>query len=107
VEPERNRKRLLARAWTHSHEEDEGSHLVFRPSEHDFPPARGRQSFTLAEDGTLEIVGPGADDRPIVSGGTWSLEGDHLELEPFGAEPRRYDVDHVEPDRLVVKRVTD
>ncbi|QYF93803.1 hypothetical protein KY495_00745 [Massilia sp. PAMC28688] len=54
----------LAGAWTHSFEEDQGSLLVFRPSQSfPFPPSRrGRE--TLAFDGDEVTTGmPGPDDR--------------------------------------------
>ena len=94
---------LLSRSWTRSHEEDEGDDLVFRPSEGDFPPARGRRSFALAADGTLRQTGPGADDRSVASGGTWSLTGNRLTLNPAGSSPFQYEIVTVEPDRLVVR----
>jgi hypothetical protein len=97
----------LARAWTHSHEEDDLGRLVFRPSEHTFPPARGRESFTLSPGGLLEQGRPGADDRAVTVAGRWSLDGDRLDLVPERGASRHYVVEEVGPDRLVLRRVGD
>ncbi len=96
----------LQRAWTHSHEEDHDGLLVFRPSDWDFPPARGRDSFTLGADGQLGTSGPGPDDRSVRGEGTWTYDG-ALKIAPFGASPQRYAVADVGPDRLVVRRADD
>lgn len=101
-----HREELLTRSWTHSHEEDHDGLVVYRPSERDFPPARGRESFTLIAGGELEQVGPGPDDRPVTSHGSWSFDADRLELQRAGAAPVSYVVDDVGPD-LLVMRVAD
>ncbi len=102
---ESKRRDLISRSWTRSHEEDEGERLVLRPTEYDFPPARGRDSFALNDDGTLELGGPGPDDRRVTTDGTWTLNGDRLELSPYGTSPRAYTVDDIATDRLVVVAV--
>lgn len=104
---ERLLKELVARGWTHSHEEDSGDRRVFRPSERDFPPARGRESFTLKSGGTLEQVGPGPDDRSVSTAGTWSVSGDRLDLHPYGSSPRHMIVESVDSDQLIVRVLPD
>jgi hypothetical protein len=95
----------LQRRWVHSHEEDSDDEMVFRPAGWEFPPARGRQSFELRPDGTYLGSGPGPDDRPVESTGTWSLEGDRLVFEAPGDAPNQaWQVASVEGDRLTVKR---
>ena len=37
----------VAGRWVHSHEEDSGDELVFRPAGYAFPPSRGREALTL------------------------------------------------------------
>jgi hypothetical protein len=75
--------------WTHSHEEDGPRTLVYRPSGWDFPPSRGRRSFDLRADGSVESGGPGPDDRTRVQIGHWRLlPGDILELIEPGKETR-------------------
>lgn len=90
-------------SWTHSHEEDHDDVLVFRPASRDFPPARGRESFTLAPGGQLQQSGPGPDDRTVETLGTWSCEGNRLILEPYGAQPRHYLVEEVGEDHLLLR----
>ena len=68
-------------SWAHSHEEDGGGVQVFRPMDYDFPPSRGRETFTLRPDGTAEAGLPGPDDRGIrTDDGTWQLQGDILRI---------------------------
>lgn len=98
-------KSLLIRSWTHAHEEDHDGLLVFRPSERDFPPARGRESFDLAPGGVLQRIGPGPDDRTLRTSGRWSLEGDRLDLYPTGSSQYRYRVVDVGPDLLEVRSI--
>lgn len=98
-------KSLLIRSWTHSHEEDHDGLLVFRPSERDFPPARGRESFDLAPGGVLQRNGPGPDDRSVRTSGRWSLVGDRLDLYPGASSQYRYRVVDVGPDLLEVRSI--
>ncbi len=94
----------LARAWTHSHEEDEGDLLVFRPSDREFPPARGRDSFDLGPDQELTRGGPGPDDRRMTQAGTWSVDGRQLILRVPGRPEERLEIVSVDPEKLVVRR---
>jgi hypothetical protein len=71
----------LAGSWVHSHEEDHEGIQVFRPVSYDFPPSRGRESFTLRPDGTAVAGLPGPDDRGIsTDDGNWQLHGDVLHV---------------------------
>jgi hypothetical protein len=90
--------------WTHSHEEDEPGTLVFRPGGWNFPPSRGRRSFRLCPDGSLEAGGPGPDDRTRFHNGRWRLlPGDILELIEPGNESRLHIVQATK-DQLVFER---
>ena len=90
--------------WVHSHEEDTDHEMVFRLSTHAFPPARGRTSFDLREDGTYVERSPGPVDRPEESSGRWSLEGDRLVLRADGDRPgHAWEVAVAEDDRLVIR----
>lgn len=100
-------EKKLVGEWTHSHEEDRGDYRVYRPSDRDFPPARGRDSFILRPGGVLEQVVPGPDDRPVTRTGTWGLVGDRLSLQPRGSSPIRFVVEAVDADELVVRLSTD
>ncbi len=91
--------------WVHSHEEDAGGELVFRPADHAFPPARGRTALDLRADGTYTERAPGPVDVPVEHEGAWTLEGDRLVLEGSGDRPRQaFRVGAVEHDRLTVRR---
>jgi hypothetical protein len=96
---------LLIRSWTHSYEEDHDGVLVFRPSEREFPPARGRDSFDLAPGGVLLRTGPGPDDRTQRTSGRWSRQGDRLDLYPTDSSQYRYRVVGVGPDLLEVRPI--
>jgi|SRR5947209_6693180 len=97
-------RKSLQASWVHSHEEDEGNRLVFRGPDHDFPPARGRTSFTLKPGGEVDAVGPGPDDRRRSSSGTWSLEGKHLRIDsPLFSGT--YQVETVDDEHMVIKRI--
>jgi hypothetical protein len=99
----------LCRRWVHSHEEDRGDSLVFRPSDHRLPPSRGRRSLELRRDGTLLESRPGSDDRAEPSRGRWRLDGDRLLLsaEAGAHQPEReLEVVALAPDRLVLRRLS-
>jgi hypothetical protein len=101
---EQELKALVGVRWVHSHEEDHGDELVFRPSNHDFPLSRGRRSFELQPDGNLSAVMPGPADRGRSYGGRWSVVDDQLTLTPAAARDEVLRIKKVEPDRLVVER---
>jgi hypothetical protein len=91
----------------HSHEEDTGTEMVFRPAGFRFPPSRGRRSFELRAGGHLIEAGPGPADRRAESGGTWRLteDGALAFAGQAGAAPHRVlRIVSVGPDRLVVSK---
>jgi hypothetical protein len=94
--------RLLARSWTHSHEEDFDGWQVFRPSEQGFPPSRGRSSLELVPGGALKSSGPGADDRTVRGEGRWELR-DRTLVVRSGGGVQSFEVGGVEPDRLLLR----
>jgi hypothetical protein len=90
---------LLRQHWVHSREEDSGDLRVYRPADYDFPPARGRRGFELRPDGEMLVYGPGADDRPEATTGTWSAAGPgRVKL---GDD--EYEIVSLSPDQLVVR----
>jgi len=95
---------VLARSWTHSHEEDVDDLMVFRPSGTDFPPSRGRMSFDLGATGVARSGGPGPDDRRITVEGTWNLDGNLLTLRMPGQAEQRFEITSLDNKRLVVRR---
>lgn len=58
----------LFRHWVHSFEEDTAAARVFRPSDFDFPLARGRSGIELRPDGSVVdwaiAAGDGSEARP-------------------------------------------
>jgi len=99
-------REALIGSWTHSHEEDSGDLVVYRPSSYAFPRSRGRDSFELAADGTLAGRGIGPDDRSVASSGRWELSAEgRLALRPGAGRPERaFEVVSAAPDRLVLRR---
>jgi hypothetical protein len=98
-------KDALVGDWTHSHEEDSGEEMVFRPASHAFPPSRGRLSLRLRADDTYVESSPGPVDAPQESQGRWALEGDRLVLEGEGERPgHAWRIAAVEADRLAVRK---
>ena len=96
----------LHQEWVHSHEEDRGGEMVFRPASFKFPPSRGRRAIDLRRDGTVGHTRPGPTDRRQASEGRWEIEGHALKLFPAsGARPTEVlRIASAAPDRLVLRR---
>jgi hypothetical protein len=92
----------LVGPWVRSHEEDGPEERVYRRPDFAFPPARGRESLELREDGTLVEGVPGPTDVPADAAGRWELSGEELILRS-GAGDRTLRVVSAEADRLVVR----
>ena len=91
--------------WVHSHEEDSGAEMIFRPAGFSFPRSRGRDSFELKTDALIER-GPGPGDAATETRGTWSVSADG-ELSFFHGAGKKaarvLTIVSAEPDRLVVR----
>src|SRR5262249_46362827 len=74
--------------WLHSHEEDTGVEMVFRPASFKFPPSRGRMGFELRPDQSLVEIGIAPADGPQESAGRWELQSGN-QLRFFGASSRK------------------
>ncbi len=61
--------------WIHSHEEDAQGVMVYRPSNYNFPPSRGRRGFDFREGGELVFFGIGRADGSEQFSGNWVIEG--------------------------------
>jgi hypothetical protein len=100
-------RELIVGRWTHAHEEDSQSEVVYRHPDAPLPPSRGRKSFELKADGALIERMPGPADKTQKSAGRWSLD-------PNGAikfftkgsdEPTRtLEILSVDSERLVVRK---
>jgi hypothetical protein len=66
---------MLQQTWLHSHEEDQGEILTYRPNTYDFPPSRGRTGFTFNEDGAFIQYEIAPTDGLEERLGTWKLAG--------------------------------
>lgn len=94
----------LYQRWLHSHEEDSGDQIVFRPITYNFPPSRGRRGFELKPDGTLVQIGIGPTDRPAESSGTWELHDDQLVFHTGSGSPevQTHRVVNISSEKLVL-----
>jgi hypothetical protein len=64
----------IFRRWGHSYEEDERKIKVYRPSDYNFPPARGRAGIEFRQGGIFIdwVIGPADGSQSIV--GKWQVE---------------------------------
>lgn len=100
-------KNSLAQHWVHSHEEDTGKQMVFRPAAFQFPPSRGRAGFDLKADGKLVNQGIAPTDGTTETIGTWKLEDDStlaFYLGKVKTPSRSLKIISADKDRLVVKK---
>jgi hypothetical protein len=98
---------ILHQHWIHSHEEDTGDDMVYRPEAFHFPPSRGRSGFELKPDQSLVETGIAPADGPLISRGTWSLDtANRLSFyADSSAKPVRVvKIVAASKDRLVVKK---
>ena len=65
----------IFRKWMHSFEEDTEGIKVYRPTEYDFPPARGRDGIEFRQDGVFIYWGIGPTDASRAINGHWKMEG--------------------------------
>jgi hypothetical protein len=100
-------KAILQQHWVHSHEEDTGTEMIFRPVHFRFPPSRGRKSFELKPDGSLVVTGIGPVDVPVKNPGTWKLEDEDKLIFIYNSENRPTQVMKIvtaEKERLVIRK---
>jgi hypothetical protein len=92
--------------WMHSFEEDHDDVLVYRPPDHDFPRARGRDGIEFASDGSFVQWAVGRGDARQAIPGRWrTTDADGLlavSTERDGDQV--LEVVSVAPDRLEVRR---
>ena len=95
-------ERLMGR-WVHAHEEDDGDRVVYRASGYSFPPSRGRDAFTLDENGVVQIDHPGPADRGESATGHWVLDGNTLSIDA-GNWSARFSIESFDGITLVMHR---
>jgi len=95
----------LAGRWLHSFEEDHGDVAVYRPADHPFPPARGRDGIEFADDGSFTewAVGRG-DAREPVPGQWQAADAATVAVNTDRGGRQVLEVVHLGPDRLEVRR---
>jgi len=98
---------LMGKTWLHSHEEDHGDTLVFRPNSYDFPPSRGRIGFQLEANGNLKQYDIAPTDGLEEKAGKWQMR-DEKTLEATFPEGNssNYEAEiiSVSPEILELKR---
>jgi hypothetical protein len=93
----------VAGRWGHSFEEDHDGVRVYRPADHPFPRARGRDWIELRPDGTCVDIGVGRGDAGEARPGTWRADGGRLRLTLGTGGERSVEIVHVAPDRLELR----
>lgn len=96
----------IFRKWGHSFEEDADNITVYRPSEFNFPRARGRAGIEFKADGAFIdwTIGPVDAQSPIP--GYWRVEDDSRVLVTYeGARraPRRLEIVQCDDTMLKVE----
>jgi hypothetical protein len=89
--------------WIHSREEDTEKVKVYRPSNYQFPPSRGRDGFELKKDGEFIQYGIGATDRPQKITGTWTEEDNQIKISWENQNQRSYTMQIVSCDERLLK----
>jgi hypothetical protein len=96
----------LTGRWLHSFEEDHGDVLVYRPSEHDFPRARGRDGIEFSPDGAFVEWAIGRGDAPEAVPGRWRTadSGGAVEVTGSRGGEQVLEILTLAPDRLELRR---
>jgi hypothetical protein len=97
----------IYRRWTHSREEDTNGLTVFRPSNFNFPPSRGREGMEFRPNGEFVHYNIGATDRSEAVPGRWHLGADgsiEIEFPTTQMGAYRLAVISVDADILIVRR---
>ena len=94
--------------WMHSFEEDHGDVLVYRPPDHDFPRARGRDGIEFAPDGSFVEWAVGRGDAAQALPGSWrAADGGAVEVSTDRGGGQVLEILAVTPDRLELRRRAD
>ena len=90
--------------WGHSFEEDHDDVLVYRPSDYDFPRARGRDGLEFRPDGTFVDWAIGRADANVARDGVWSAASGVVRVTLDSGSSRLLRVVEARPDRLELRR---
>ena len=101
----------VAGRWMHSFEEDHEDVLVYRPPDHDFPRARGRDGIEFAPDGSFVEWAVGRGDAQQAVPGRWrtadpggAAEGHAVQVSTDPGGGQVLEILRVAPDRLEIRR---
>ena len=91
--------------WMHSFEEDHDDVLVYRPPDHDFPRARGRDGIEFGADGSFVELAVGRGDAQEAVPGRWHATGggETVQVTTDRGSERVLEVLSVRPDRLELR----
>ena len=100
-------KKLIYRQWKHAHEEDQGSHLVFRPATDDFPPSRGRVEFNLDETDTCTFmyIASGNGQEGVECHLAWDPDVARITVNYPSGRQRVFELVSLETDKLILKEI--
>ena len=97
----------LFQTWRHSHEEDTETYKVYRNQDFSFPPSRGRDAFTIKENGEFIHYEIGPVDLPVETQKVWEWQGKNtlfVVREVAGEEGMLLEILELGPDILKVKK---
>lgn len=97
----------LSQRWMHSLEEDSEGVTVYRPSDHPFPPARGRGGMEFASDGAFIDRPVGRGDAQDTVVGRWELTGGRrltVTLPESGRPERELEIVHCDEHVLKLRQ---
>ena len=100
-------KALVGKTWLHSHEDDRGDTIVYRPNSYDFPPSRGRTGFMLEADGSVHQYNIAPTDGLEEKAGKWTLRDEKfMDITFPNKSSTDYEIEIIsaEPNLLKVKR---
>lgn len=99
-----NLSHAIFKQWIHSREEDTEGVRVYRPSDYNFPPSRGREGFEIKENGEFIRYGIGPTDRRQKITGTWKVEENNKIRVTFeGQRQESYTIQILSCDEGVLK----
>ncbi len=98
---------IVGKTWLHSHEDDRGDTINYRPNSYDFPPSRGRTGFLIEANGTIRQYDIAPTDGLEEHLGKWNMRNEKtMEITFPDKKATDYEVEilSAEPSLLKVKR---
>lgn len=90
--------------WIHSHEEDTGEEIIYRPSSYDFPLSRSRTGFEIKENGEFIQYDIAPDDRIKQTNGNWKQIDDEIQVNLTNGDQYNLKILSLEEGILKIKR---